>query len=110
MRELAVVIVSYNSEPWLVACLSSLYSHAGNVALDAVVVDNGSSDGSVELVHREFPQARAVRFQNRGFSAGNNVGLGMVDAPFVLFLNPDTEILEGTFEQLLELLDERPTV
>lgn len=110
MRELAVIIVSYNSESWLVPCLSSLYAHTGGVALDVVVVDNGSSDGSVELVQREFPQVRIVRAQNRGFSAGNNIGLATVDAPFVLFLNPDTEILEGTFEQLLELLDERPKV
>ena len=110
MADLAVIIVSYNSARWLNACLASVYAHAGNVGLEVVVVDNASSDASVDVVEREFPDVRVVRNENRGFAHGNNRGFETVDAPFVLFLNPDTEIRTGTFETLLSYLREHPSV
>ena len=75
-----------------------------------VVVDNGSCDASVDVVEREFPAARVVRNENRGFAHGNNRGFETVDAPFVLFLNPDTEIRTGTFDMLLRYLCENPSI
>jgi hypothetical protein len=110
MRELAVIIVSYNCAEWLRPCLTSVYDHAGDAELDVVVVDNDSTDGSAELVEREFPQARVLRGQNCGFAAGNNAGLRTATAPFVLFLNADTEVLDGTLGELLDELEARPSV
>ena len=110
MADLAVIVVSYNSSRWLNACLGSVYAHAGNIELEVVVVDNGSSDASVEVVERDFPDARVVRNENRGFAHGNNRGFETVDAPFVLFLNPDTEIRTGTFETLLSYFGEHSSV
>ena len=110
MADLAIIIVSYNSARWLAPCLESVYAHAGGAKLDVIVVDNESTDGSAELVEREFPQARVLRRENRGFAYGNNQGLLAADAPFVLFLNADTEILEGTFAGLLQELRARPSV
>ena len=75
-----------------------------------VVVDNQSSDGTGELVADEFPEARVVRCANRGFGHANNRGWMTCDARYVLFLNPDTEIVEGTFESLVETMDARPNV
>ncbi len=110
MADLGVIIVSFNSERWLGACLTSLYAHRGTAELDVVVVDSGSADGSADLVERDFPQARVVRSTNRGFAHANNRGLEHVDGEFVLFLNPDTEVLEGTIADMLRLLRERPSV
>ena len=110
MADLAVIIVSFNSAGYLAPCLESVYAHAGDAELDVVVVDNSSADGSPELVEREFPRARVVRNENRGFAHANNRGFETVNAPFVLFLNPDTEIQTGTFGELLRLLAERPKV
>jgi GT2 family glycosyltransferase len=110
MPELAVIIVSYNSAGYLRPCLESVYAHAGGIELDVVVVDNASSDDSAGLVEREFPRARVVRNQNRGFAHANNRGFEIVDADTILFLNPDTEIVEGTFEELITLLEQRPSV
>lgn len=110
MADLAVIVVSYNSSKWLHGCLRSVYAHAGGIELDVVVVDNGSCDASVDVVERDFPSARVVRNENRGFAHGNNRGFEAVDAPFVLFLNPDTEIRTGTFETLLRYLCENPSV
>jgi len=110
VADLAVIIVSFNSARWLVPCLSSVYAHAGSAKLDVIVVDNGSTDGSAELVEREFPQARVLRNENRGFAHANNRGFEATQAAFVLFLNPDAEIRAGYLGDLLELLRSRPTV
>jgi GT2 family glycosyltransferase len=110
MTEFAVVIVSFNSREWLASCISSIYTHAGGADVDVVVVDNDSSDGSAELVEELFPQVRVLRCENGGFAHGNNRGLLTVDAPFVLLLNPDAEIVQGEFHQLLEWMTDRPEV
>src|ERR671932_2286123 len=110
MHDVAIVIVSTNEGRWLRPCLSSILDHVGDVDVDVVVADNDSVDGTRELVEEEFPWARIVTCENKGFSHANNRGLMTCDARYVLFLNPDTEILEGTFEDLVRALDERPTV
>jgi GT2 family glycosyltransferase len=110
VADLAIVIVSYNCAVWLGPCLESVSARAGDAVLEVVVVDNGSTDGSAELVERDFPAVRVIRGENRGFAYANNRGLEATDAPFVLFLNPDTEILEGTFAGLVQELRARPSI
>lgn len=110
MADLAVLIVSYNSAAWLGPCLASVYAHAGGVLLDVVVIDNDSRDGSAELVERDFPSTRVLRCENRGFACANNRGFETIDAPFVLYLNPDAEIREGDFADLVRAMRERPEV
>jgi GT2 family glycosyltransferase len=110
IADLSVIVVSFNSAGWLRPCLESIFAHAGTCTLDVIVVDNASSDGSAELVEREFPQARVVRNENRGFAHANNRGFEISDAPYTLFLNPDTEIRTGTFSDLLDALAARPSV
>ncbi len=110
VADLAIIVVSTNEARWLEACLSTVFDHAGTATLDVVVVDNESSDGTRELVESRFPGARIVDSVNRGFGHGNNRGLETTTARYVLFLNPDTEILAGTFGRLVEMLDERPEV
>ena len=73
----------------------TIYDHAGDIGLDVVVVDNESTDDTRDLVESEFPRARVIRCANRGFAQANNSALRTLDARFVLFLNPDTEILQG---------------
>lgn len=110
MADLAVIIVSFNSREWLSPCLESLDTHAGDAELDIVVVDNDSTDGSADLVEQEFPHVRVLRRENRGFAYGNNRGLLAVDAPFVLFLNADAELAEGTLGEMLDYMRARPEV
>ncbi len=110
MDDLAIIVVSTNEAGWLRPCLDSIYRNAGNIRLDVVIADNESTDGTRELVEREFPQARVVTCPNRGFAHANNCGLQTTDARYALFLNPDTEVLEGTFEALVAALDARPEV
>lgn len=109
-HDLAVVVVSTNEAKWLRPCLSSVFAQAGDIRLDVVVADNESTDGTRELVETEFPRARVVTCANRGFSHANNRAFVTTDARYVLFLNPDTEILDGTFAELVAALDARPEV
>lgn len=108
--DLAVVIVSTNEAHWLEACLATVYAHGGSARLDVVVVDNESSDGTRAFVEDRFPQARVVSCQNRGFAHANNRALMTCTAPYALCLNPDTEIIEGSFGELVEMLDSRPDI
>jgi len=110
MDDLAVIVVSTNEARWLHACLESVFDHRGTCSLDVVVADNESTDGTAALVRAEFPEARIVRCMNRGFAHANNRALETTNARYALFLNPDTEIREGTFEALVRYLDEHPDV
>src|SRR5947209_18172643 len=98
--DLAIIIVSTNEGHWLPECLTSVYEHAGDASLDVVVVDNESKDGTREIVESGFPQARVVNSRNRGFAHGNNRGMETTTARYVLFLNPDTQVVDGTFGDL----------
>ena len=69
-----------------------------------------STDGTAELIRDEFPSARVVRCRNRGFGHANNRAVMTCEARYYLFLNPDTEILDGTLEQLVRTLDRRPEI
>jgi N-acetylglucosaminyl-diphospho-decaprenol L-rhamnosyltransferase len=108
--DLAIVVVSTNEAHWLMACLSTAYAHAGDATLEVIVVDNSSTDGTRELVESSCPEARVVSSPNRGFSYGNNRGIEQADARYVLLLNPDTEVIEGTFGELIAYLDAAPEV
>ena len=109
MDDLAVIVVSHNDGQWLTPCLSSVLQSARDMALDVVVADNGS-DGAAELVERGFPSVRTLRLENRGFGNANNEALRTANARYFLFLNPDTEVVRGTFAELVAALDERPGV
>ena len=109
-QRLAVIIVSANSARWLRPCLTTVYERAGDVELDVVVVAAGCTDETVSIVEKEFRQARTITCENRGFAYANNQALRTVDADWTLMLNPDTEVLEGSFADLIAQLDSRPTV
>ena len=108
--DLAIIIVSTNEAHWLEPALSTVFARAGSATLDVVVVDNGSTDGTRELVEGKFPEARVVDSVNHGFAHANNRGAMTTDARYVLFLNPDTEIVDGTFGELVAAMDARPDV
>jgi len=123
MSELAVVIVSWNVRDLLASCLRSLFVDLDRSGLEAEVwvVDNGSFDGTPEMVARDFPTVRLIAHdRNAGFAAGNNLALRDLlirhtsnvkrHPSFVWLLNPDTEVLPGATAALVEALEARPGV
>jgi GT2 family glycosyltransferase len=106
MDDLAIIVVSTNEARWLRPCLSTLSGRIGDISVDVVIADNESTDGTRELVEQEFPHVRVVTCENRGFAHANNRALMTTDARYVVFLNPDTEIREGLFSDLVARMDD----
>lgn len=107
--KLSIVIVNWNTRRYLEACLASIYRYPPRTAFEVLVVDNHSSDGSVEMVQSRFPQAVLIACgRNLGFSGGNNLGIRQARGENILLLNPDTEVLPGALDHLLHFLDSEP--
>jgi GT2 family glycosyltransferase len=104
-RTVAVVIPSWNSERLLPRCLDSLSDQG--VAIELMVVDNGSGDGSVELLERRGAPHLSLP-DNAGFAAAVNLGAGRTRAPAVLALNADTVLEPGCLGRLLDALEADP--
>jgi GT2 family glycosyltransferase len=105
-----VVIPNWNGERFLRLCLDSLRRQTFP-DFETVVVDNGSSDGSLSLVKRDFPEVQALALEkNRGFSAAVNAGIGASGAELVALLNNDTEQDPGWLAALVRAADEHPEV
>ena len=98
MDDLAVIVVSTNEARWLRPCLSTSSRTSVRFEPTSWSQTTDSTDGTRELVEQEFPAARVVTCENRGFGHANNRALLTTNARYVLFLNPDTEVREGSFE------------
>jgi GT2 family glycosyltransferase len=105
-----VIIVSTNEARWLERSLPSVFAHAGDARVEVIVVDNNSNDGTRDMIQSAFSDALLVTSDNRGFSHANNRGLEVARARYALMLNPDTEVVEGDFGELVAALDTRPEV
>ncbi len=107
--KLTVVIVNYNVRYFLDHCLRSVQVAAQKVATEVVVVDNCSTDGSIEMVREKYPEVRLVANQdNVGFSRANNQAMREAKGEYVLLLNPDTLVGEDTFQQVVDFMDQHP--
>jgi N-acetylglucosaminyl-diphospho-decaprenol L-rhamnosyltransferase len=104
MSDVSVVIVTYNGLPWVEQALESV---AGT---DVVVVDNGSTDGTVAFVRARFPDAMVLEQENRGLAAGWNAGIAATSGRYVLLLNSDAWLDDGALETLVAYADAHPDV
>lgn len=103
--DISVVIVSRDTRELLRACLRSIEEHAGGLAVEVIVVDSDSGDGSVAMVRREFPRVIVLEpGENTGFAHGNNLGIKRARGDAVLLLNPDTELTPGALPALRDAL------
>jgi GT2 family glycosyltransferase len=100
----SALIVSYNVKALLLKCLEAFYAHA-DVPVEAVVVDNASTDGSAAAVTDEFPHATVLaQKRNLGFGRANNVGLERCQGRFVLLMNPDVTVNPQAVGRMADLL------
>jgi GT2 family glycosyltransferase len=111
MDDLAIVIVSWNCRDYLVGCLESIRTAGPRGSFKVYVVDNSSSDGTVEVVRRDFPEVRLIaNGENVGFAAANNQAIRESRSRYILLLNPDTTVLPGAVDGLVAFMDSHPEV
>jgi O-antigen biosynthesis protein len=109
MIQLSIIIVNYNVQDFLAQTLVSVRKAIRTIECEIFVVDNGSNDGSVELIRNQFPEVKLIANQeNVGFGAANNQALRLAQGKFFVILNPDTVVQEDTFQVLINFLNEHP--
>ena len=107
--KLSVVIVSYNVRELLTACIDSVVKASEGIDAEVFVVDNKSADDTVEVICRDYPWVHLINNkENLGFSKANNIAIRQSEGEFVLLLNPDTVVAEGTLRGVVEFMDQHP--
>jgi len=107
--KLSVIIVNYNVKYFLEQCLRSVLKASKNIETEIFVVDNNSSDNSVEYLTPLFPEVTFIANKdNPGFSKANNQAIELAKGEYILLLNPDTVVGENTFSEVCRFMDEHP--
>ena len=104
MADVTAVTVTYDGLPWIERCLESLRG------FETIVVDHGSTDGTLELVRERFPEARVIEQGNVGYGGGLNAGFRVSSARYYLPINSDAWVVGDAVEQMVAFADERPDV
>jgi N-acetylglucosaminyl-diphospho-decaprenol L-rhamnosyltransferase len=104
MADVSVVVVTYNALPWIERCLDSVLGH------ETIVVDHGSTDGTLELVRSRFPDVRVIEQENRGMGGGNNAGMRAANGRYAFLLNSDAWVEGNGLGALVAYADAHPDV
>ncbi len=107
--DVSVVIVNWNTRELLQQTLESLYRETQQVTFETIVVDNGSTDGSFQLLQHAWKQVCSIALaENKGFAVANNIGIRIASGRYVLLLNSDTIVLPTTLCGMVSFLDAYP--
>jgi GT2 family glycosyltransferase len=109
MVNVSICIVNWNTCDILRDCLRSIYEHSYVLNIETIVVDNGSTDGSSEMLKYTFPEVTVIKnTNNRGFAAACNQGINKAKGRYVLLLNSDTIILNNALFKTVDFIEAHP--
>jgi len=109
-QQLDIIIVSYNTAEYTKRAIQSVYDETKKTSFNIIVVDNNSLDNSVAVIRNNFPDITLIESkQNLGFAGGVNLGAAGANSEFILLLNPDTIILEGSIDKLMNFARQKPS-
>jgi hypothetical protein len=100
--DVSVVVVTWNALPWLEQCLDSVRGR------DLIVVDHGSTDGTVAFVRERYPDVRVLEQENKGMGGGNNAGMHVAGGRYFFLLNSDAWVVNDGLDKLVEFADAHP--
>lgn len=108
---MSIIIVNYKSSDYLLNCIKSVLESELNTKFEIIVIDNASSDEGLAQVKKKFPGVIFVDAdKNRGFAAGNNIGINLAKGEVLLLLNPDTIVNKNTIQQLYNKINSAPNI
>lgn len=109
--DLSVIILNYNAAAFLELCLDSVLRAVKNLDAEVIVVDNNSTDSSLQMLHFVFPQVKVIaNDENIGFSRGNNIGVQHAQGEYLCILNPDTIVGETVFDEVHAFAKANPQI
>ncbi len=109
--DLSIIIVNYNVKEFLLNLLDSLTKATKNFSAEIIVVDNASTDGSINLLNQKYPAVKTIlNNENIGFGAANNKALKISKGKYIVLINPDTIVKEDTFVKLVDFFERHPEV
>lgn len=110
-QDISIVIVNYNVRDFLNNCLQSIYKSETQLKYEIIVVDNNSTDNSIQYLKERYPQVKFIELKdNLGFSKANNIGIKEAKSKYVLILNPDTILYPDTLQTMYEYMEKHPEV
>ncbi len=108
--DVSIIIVNWNTKRLLLECLSSVFKTINKLSFEIWLVDNASTDGSVEAVKQNYPDVKIIQNKkNLGFAAANNIALERMCGQYALLLNTDTILTSGAVENLFDFMEKNPT-
>jgi len=111
MYDVSIIIVNYNVKDLVDNCITSVYKASEGYNIEIFFVDNHSVDGSVKLISEKYPAVKIIpNKKNIGFAKANNIALKQATGKYILILNPDTVLEEGTFDKLIKFVEEEKNV
>ena len=110
-KKISIIIVNYNTKDFLFQCIKSIEKGSKNLNVEVIVVDNNSSDNSVDFLTPIFPEVNFIDLkENLGFPKANNIGASHASGDYLLILNPDTLLEEDTLSVMLDYMENNPGV
>ena len=109
IKKLSISIVAYNSLDYLRECLDSIYAHSPEDDFDIIVVDNASSDGTGEIIKKDYPDVLLIcNKKNKGFATACNQAITATDSKYILLINSDCEVYKGSIDRLMDYFGQIP--
>ena len=111
MVDLSFIVVSWNAKQFLIECLKSIEKEVSGFKHEIIVVDNGSSDGSVEILKENFLGVSLIcNGMNLGFAKANNIGIQKCQGKYICLINSDVTLLEGCLHTMVRFMDMHPSI
>ncbi len=111
IMDISIIIVNWNTKDLLLDCLSSVFKTVNGISFEVWLVDNASTDGSVEAVKNEYPGVNIIQnSENLGFAAANNLAFARMKGRYALLLNTDTELTDGGVKEIYGFMESNPEV